>query len=48
MTTAARAQVIKKVGPYIENPDFTPKAIEKASVACKVHTSVPCDAFSTS
>ena len=29
------AQVIKKVGPYIENPDFTPKAIEKASVACK-------------
>ena len=34
-TTAARAQVIKKVGPYIENPDFTPKAIEKASVACK-------------
>ena len=40
-------QVIKKVGPYIENPDFTPKAIEKASVACKVHTSVPCDAFST-
>ena len=34
-TTAARAQVIRKVGPYIENPDFTPKAIEKASVACK-------------
>ena len=31
----ARAQVIRKVGPYIENPDFTPKAIEKASVACK-------------
>ena len=29
------AQVIKKVGPYIENPDFTPKMIEKASVACK-------------
>ena len=28
-------QVIKKVGPYIENPDFTPKMIEKASVACK-------------
>ena len=35
MTTAARTQVIKKVGPYIENPDFTPKMIEKASVACK-------------
>ena len=35
LTTAARAQVIRKVGPYIENPDFTPKAIEKASVACK-------------
>ena len=34
-TTRVRAQVIKKVGPYIENPDFTPKAIEKASVACK-------------
>ena len=31
----APPQVIKKVGPYIENPDFTPKAIEKASVACK-------------
>jgi dynein heavy chain len=28
-------KVIKKVGPYIENPDFTPKMIEKASVACK-------------
>ena len=34
-TTRVRTQVIKKVGPYIENPDFTPKAIEKASVACK-------------
>ena len=46
-TTRVRTQVIKKVGPYIENPDFTPKAIEKASVACKVPTSVPCDASST-
>ena len=32
---AVPPQVIKKVGPYIENPDFTPKMIEKASVACK-------------
>jgi dynein heavy chain len=27
-------KVIKKIGPYIENPDFTPEAIKKVSVAC--------------
>lgn len=27
--------IIEKIEPYIENPDFTPKAIEKASKACK-------------
>ena len=26
--------VIKKIGPYIANPDFTPAAIEKVSKAC--------------
>jgi dynein heavy chain len=27
-------EVIKKIAPYVASPDFTPKAIEKASKAC--------------
>ena len=29
-------EVIENIAPYIDNEDFTPKRIEKASKACKV------------
>ncbi len=29
-------RIIKRIEPFIEDPNFTPAAIEKASKACKV------------